>query len=57
LTTIAVAACRSRRILYIVGAMKRHGFIAIVFIVGCATGGVASQFVLPPARAGTNPTR
>jgi len=43
--------------LCIVGAMKRHGFIAIVFLIGCATGGVASQLVVPPARAGTNPTR
>jgi hypothetical protein len=37
--------------------MKRHGFIAVIFLIGCATGGVASQFVVPPARAGTNPTR
>jgi hypothetical protein len=37
--------------------MKRHGIIAIVFIVGCATGGVAAQLVVPPVRAGTAPTR
>jgi hypothetical protein len=28
-----------------------------VFIVGCATGGVAAQLVVPPARAGSTPTR
>jgi hypothetical protein len=37
--------------------MKHRGFIAIIFLVGCATGGVASQLVVPPARAGTAPTR
>jgi hypothetical protein len=37
--------------------MKQRGFIAIIFVIGCATGGVASQVVIPPARAGTNPTR
>jgi len=36
--------------------MKR-GFVTIVFIIGCATGGVASQLVVPPVRAGTAPTR
>lgn len=29
----------------------------IVFIVGCATGGVAAQLVVPPVRAGTYPTQ
>jgi hypothetical protein len=28
-----------------------------VFVVGCATGGVAAQLVVPPVRAGTSPTR
>ncbi|HEX3475357.1 MAG TPA: hypothetical protein VHT91_10075 [Kofleriaceae bacterium] len=28
-----------------------------MFIVGCATGGVAAQLVVPPVRAGTAPTR
>jgi hypothetical protein len=37
--------------------MKQHGIIAVIFIIGCATGGVASQLVIPPVRAGTNPTR
>ncbi len=37
--------------------MKHPGFIAVMFIIGCATGGVASQLVVPPARAGTTPTR
>jgi hypothetical protein len=37
--------------------MKHRGFIAIIFVIGCATGGVASQLVVPPARAGANPTR
>jgi hypothetical protein len=37
--------------------MKHHGIIAIVFVVGCATGGVAAQLVVPPVRAGTSPTR
>ena len=37
--------------------MKHNGIIAIVFIVGCATGGVAAQLGVPPVRAGTSPTR
>jgi len=37
--------------------MKHNGIIAIVFVVGCATGGVAAQLVVPPVRAGTAPTR
>ena len=37
--------------------MKHNGLIAIVFVVGCATGGVAAQLVVPPVRAGTSPTR
>jgi hypothetical protein len=37
--------------------MKQSGIIAVVFVVGCATGGVAAQLVVPPVRAGTSPTR
>jgi hypothetical protein len=37
--------------------MKQSGVIGIVFIVGCVTGGVASQVVIPPVRAGTAPAR
>lgn len=40
--------------------MKHRALIAIIFLIGCATGGVASQLVapvVPAARAGTNPTR
>jgi hypothetical protein len=37
--------------------MKHNGIIAIVFVIGCATGGVAAQLVVPPVRAGTSPTR
>ena len=37
--------------------MKHSGVIGIVFILGCATGGVAAQLVIPPARAGTGPMR
>lgn len=37
--------------------MKHRGFIAIIFLIGCATGGVAAQIVIPPARAGTTATR
>jgi hypothetical protein len=37
--------------------MKQHGVIAVIFVIGCAAGGVASQMVIPPVRAGTNPTR
>jgi hypothetical protein len=37
--------------------MKHHGLIAIVFVIGCATGGVAAQLVVSPVRAGTTPTR
>lgn len=35
----------------------KNGIIAIVFIVGCATGGVAARLIVPPVRAGTAPTR
>ena len=38
-------------------AMKHNGIIGIVFVIGCATGGVAAQLVVPPVRAGTSPTR
>jgi hypothetical protein len=31
--------------------LTRTGLVALIFIAGCATGGVASQFVVPPARA------
>jgi hypothetical protein len=37
--------------------MRHNGIIAILFVVGCATGGVAAQLVVPPVRAGTEPTR
>ena len=37
--------------------MKQRGFVAIIFVIGCATGSIASQIVVPPVRAGTNPTR
>ena len=37
--------------------MKHHGIIAIVFVVGCATSGVAAQLVVPPVCAGAVPTR
>jgi hypothetical protein len=37
--------------------MKQRGVIAIVFIIGCATGSVAHQLVVPPARAGATPIR
>ena len=31
--------------------------LGVVFLIGCAVGGVSSQFVAPPVRAGTNPPR
>ena len=37
--------------------MNRPFLLAGIFIIGCATGGVASQLVVPQARAGTTPTR
>ena len=37
--------------------MQHHGIIAIVFVIGCVTGGVAAQLVVPTVRAGTSPTR
>ena len=37
--------------------MKHNGILGIVFVIGCATGGVAAQLVVPPVRAGTSPTR
>lgn len=37
--------------------MKHRWSLALLFVIGCATGGVAAQFVVPPVRAGTSPTR
>jgi hypothetical protein len=31
--------------------------LGVVFLLGCVVGGMSSQFVAPPVRAGTNPTR
>ena len=31
--------------------------LGIVFVLGCAVGGISSQFIVPPVRAGTNPAR
>jgi hypothetical protein len=45
-------AARSGRGLDTFARMKRFFAIACVFVLGCVAGGVASQFVVPPARAG-----
>ncbi len=37
--------------------MQQSASIAIVFIVGCAAGGVAAQLVALTVRAGTTPAR
>ena len=37
--------------------MTQRRWIAVIFLVGCATGSVASQLVIPPIRAGTQPQR
>jgi hypothetical protein len=37
--------------------MKQHGLIAVIFLIGCATGGVASRVAVSPARAAGNGTR
>jgi hypothetical protein len=40
--------------------MKRLCFamaLIIMFLVGCITAHVASELVIPPAKAGTNPTK
>jgi hypothetical protein len=37
--------------------MKYKSILGLVFILGCATGGIAAQLVVPPVRAGTSPTR
>jgi len=37
--------------------MRSKILTAVVFVVGCMTGGVASQLAVPKARAGTNPPR
>lgn len=37
--------------------MNRPVLTALVFVIGCAAGGVVSQLAVPPVRAGTNPTR
>jgi hypothetical protein len=36
--------------------MKRSS-IAVIFLVGCATGSLAGRLVVPTVRAGTSPTR
>jgi hypothetical protein len=36
--------------------MLNRTLFAVVFLVGCATGGVASQFVVPPAKASASAT-
>lgn len=33
--------------------MQQRGFVAVIFLIGCATGGVASQLAVPAARAGS----
>src|SRR5262245_10206346 len=38
-------------------AMRHSGVISVVFVLGCATGGVVAQLMVPPARAGTSATR
>jgi hypothetical protein len=38
-------------------SVTRSLLLGIVFIVGCAVGGVSSHFAAAPARAGTNPER
>jgi hypothetical protein len=35
----------------------RSVFVGMVFLIGCAVGGISSQLVVPQVRAGTNPTR
>jgi hypothetical protein len=37
--------------------MNRPFLLSGIFILGCATGGVASQLVVPQAQAGTTPAR
>jgi len=37
--------------------VTRTFVLGAVFLIGCAVGGMSSQFVVPPVRAGTNPTR
>jgi hypothetical protein len=37
--------------------VTRSIVLGTVFLIGCAVGGISSQFVAPPVRAGTNPTR
>jgi hypothetical protein len=38
-------------------AMTKRGVIGVIFLLGCAAGGVAAQMVIPPIRAGTQPMR
>ena len=37
--------------------MKRQILIAITFLAGCVAGGMSSQMIAPPARAGAPVTR
>lgn len=37
--------------------MQQRSALALLFLLGCVSGGVAAQLVVPPVRAGTSPTR
>jgi len=37
--------------------MQQRWFVAIVFVIGCATGSVASRLGVAPVQARTNPAR
>jgi len=37
--------------------VQRALVFTLLFVLGCAVGGAASQLVVPPARAGTTPIR
>jgi hypothetical protein len=37
--------------------MQSKLIVGLIFVIGCIAGGAASQMVVPPARAGTAPTR
>jgi hypothetical protein len=37
--------------------MKQHAWLSVIFVIGCATGGVASQLVIPPVHAQSSAPR
>lgn len=37
--------------------MKQHAWLSVIFVLGCATGGAASQLMIPPVHAQSSAPR